>query len=252
MMNVCRRLCRLLIQPHKIVLNSQQCACNQQQGCIKKGLPATQSSILAATLCPDVRTSVFMCISMAAPHPACCCFLLLSLLPPSLPELLPSCRWRQRQGEVVLHRWGWGGVRAVQPVCSRGSWVSVQRWRAWKRELPVGVSFEEINGAWREGREVFTTNDVHVSKCLKGQITNSILDFDKSSKVLACFQTLSTPDPHILSMCSGKCVFTKKSHTFLSYLTIFTMFNEYNVLSTIQLMFLISPLSCKTSIRAYL
>lgn len=110
-------------------LKSQYRPSNQQQGRNIGCCSTTKGSIFASAFCPDVWTSVlhvFMWIYISVPpivpHPSCC-FLLTPLLPPPLPELLSSSR--QIQGEVVHHRWGWGGVSTVQPVCSRGSWVSV-------------------------------------------------------------------------------------------------------------------------------
>lgn len=115
----------LLLSP-RAVLKSTSCPCNQQQGSAER-YPVSSSSILAGTLCPDVCTSVlrvFILLSMSVFPPSSCGFF-PSLFPQTLPQLLSSCVRCQRQGQVVHHRRGRGGVRAAEPVCSRGSWVAV-------------------------------------------------------------------------------------------------------------------------------
>lgn len=120
-----------------------------QQHSNKRYCPVPLCTILARAFCPDVRTSVlfvFMYVSMSFPPPSSCTVFFSYIFPP-LSELLSSHGHRQRQGEVIHNRWWWGGVGTVQPVSSWGSWVSILHGGAWKRELPVVISLEEIDGA---------------------------------------------------------------------------------------------------------
>lgn len=138
-----------------IVLNRHNCPCSQQQGSSNGCRPLSHGCIWTSALFPYLWVPcVYLCVSVSVLPPSS--WLPFSNLPPSRSELLSSTWWRQCWGQVVCKWREQGRVRAVQPVYSRGSWVSFL-WRGFrKHKLPVGVSFEEIDGACRGGSKRHT------------------------------------------------------------------------------------------------